>query len=473
MCIEARSKRSFAAAPKGSAPFSTMNFSVTSMDPRHAWFPDARYGLFLHWGPAALIGRDSQALFRDHLDQRDYAAQACAWRPSSCDMRAWAKFAREAGFRYAVLTTKHHDGYCLWDTRLSDYSSAAQAPGRDFVAEFCEAFRAEGLRTGLYYSFIDWRLPAYFEGPVRNPEGWRKCRDFCHGQVEELLTRYGPIDLAWFDGIWPRDAEDMRSTELLEKMRRWQPGILINNRLGRSAVADGLQIDGGEGAGGSRVLGDFGTPEHHATAERTRLWESCQVSYWRLWGWTRGERWRSAAQLLDSLCDCAQKGGNLLLNVGPDPEGRIPGAFAERAHAIGQWLRVHGEAVFGTDGGDLTEFITRGYQTLRQNDLYLIVRFWDGRSEMRLADMPTPLSSAVLLTTGETLEFEQKGDVVVLKNLPVDSPSVLFPVIKLSFASRPETTQWGRERLWSGDPLRVAEWARERGEGPMVDGSWR
>jgi alpha-L-fucosidase len=441
-------------------------------NPAHAWFPEARYGLFLHWGPAAVVGRDSQALFRDHMDHKAYAEMACGWNPSDGDMRAWARFAKAAGFRYAVLTTKHHDGYCLWNTKHSDYSSAAQAPQRDFVAEFCDAFRAEGLRVGLYYSFIDWRLPAFFEGPEKNPEGWNKVRDFCHGQIEELLTNYGKVDLVWFDGIWPRDADDMQSAALVQKIRQWQPDILINNRLGRSSSTDGQQVDGGEGAGGSRTLGDFGTPEHHATAEKSRLWESCQVSYWRFWGWTWGERWRGTDQLLDSLCDCAAKGGNLLLNVGPDPEGRIPQEFQERARAISQWLETHGEAIFHTDGGDLTEFITRGYQTLRGNDLYLIIRFWDGAPEMRLPDLPTELDSAMLLTTGQALEFSQANDVITLKGLPEPSPTPLFPVIKLSFAERPQTTKWGRERLWDGDPQRVADWARTRGEGPNVDGSW-
>jgi alpha-L-fucosidase len=441
-------------------------------NPAHAWFPGARYGLFLHWGPAAVVGRDSQALFRDHMDQLAYQQLACAWNPADCDMRAWANFVKKAGFRYAVLTTKHHDGYCLWNSKHSDYSSAAQAPQRDFVAEFTEAFREEGLRVGLYYSFIDWRLPAFFEGPEKNPEGWEKNRAFCHGQVEELLTHYGKIDVMWFDGIWPRDADDMQSPALVQKMRALQPDILINNRLGRSSATNSQQVDGGEGAGGSRTLGDFGTPEHHATAESARLWESCQVSYWRLWGYSPGEHWRSAAQLLDSLCECASKGGNLLINVGPDPKGRIPDAFQERANAIGHWLETHAEAIFHTEGGNLTESLTRGYQTLCGNDLYLILRFWDGAPEMRLPDLPTPLESAELLTTGQALEFTQQDDVITLHGLPKTSPSPLFPVIKLTFTVTPQTTQWGTERLWAGDPQRVADWARTRGEGPNVNGTW-
>lgn len=438
----------------------------------HAWFPEARYGLFLHWGPYAAVGRDAQALFRDHMDQHDYARQACAWNPQQCDMRQWAKMARAGGFRYAVLTTRHHDGYCLWDSQLTDYSSVQQAPKRDFVREFVDAFRREGIRVGLYYSFIDWRLPAFFQKASENPEGWEKVRAYCHGQVEELLTHYGKIDLVWFDGIWPQDADTMQSEKLVARMRELQPHILINNRLGMDSSPEGSHVDGGAGAGGSRTLGDFGTPEHHATAESTRLWESCQVSYWRLWGYTPGERWRNTDQLLDSLCDCAAKGGNLLMNCPPDADGLIPPEFVVRSQAIGQWLALHGEAVFDTDGGDLTEFITRGYQTQRSKDLYLIIRFWDGQSTMRLPDLPTKLLEASLLTTGQLLGFEQNDDVITLHGLPQEAPTPLFPVIKLTFAERPTTTQWGHERLWDGDPQRVAHWASTRGEGPRVDGSW-
>lgn len=228
------------------------------------------------------------------------------------------------------------------------------------------------------------------------------------------------------------------------------------------------------GAGHSDQLGDFGTPEHHITADTHRLWESCQVSTWRLWEFTRGERWRSADMLLDMLCECAEKGGarggNLLLNVGPEPDGQLPAQFVERSREIGDWLAVHGEAVFGTDGGDVTEFVTRGRQTTKGNVLYLIIRFWDGRPSLRLADLESRALRVTLLTTGQELVFEQAGAVLVVHGLPAEAPTRRFPMIKVECDSPPRSGRWGRERLWGGDPSRVAEWARARGTSVWLDG---
>ncbi|WP_044481112.1 alpha-L-fucosidase [Paenibacillus antibioticophila] len=442
------------------------------------WFTESRYGLFIHWGPYAQWGRGEQVLFREHLNHEEYTEQACAWNPQHFDPELWAYTAKKAGFKYACLTTRHHDGFCLWDSAFTDYSSAKQAAGRDFVKEYTEAFRKAGLRIGLYYSWIDWRLPAYFDGPQKDPEGWEKVRTYLHNQVKELLTNYGQIDHFFFDGVWPRNADDLQSVELLEEMRKLQPNILINNRLGYSNKIDGFRADGGIGAGDSDTLGDFGTPEHAIASEATRLWESCQVTTWRLWSHVIGERWRNTDVLLDMLCECAEKGGkhggNLLLNVGPTADGQFPPEFVERALEIGRWLDVHGEAIYGTEGGSLTEFITRGRQTMKDNKLYLIIRFWDGRPELRLADLTSRVLDVELLTTGQSLPFEQDGDTLIINGLPREAPTRLFPVIRITCDGKPATNEWGEYRLWEGDPERVAAWARERrGASVYVDGRER
>jgi alpha-L-fucosidase len=427
------------------------------------WFDEARYGLFMHWGAYAQYGRGEQVLFREHLDQNEYARAARAWNPTRFNAAAWADLARRSGFRYAVLTARHHDGFCLWDSRQTRYTTAAQAAGRDFVGEYVEAFRAAGLRVGLYYSLADWRIPAYWDGPAKDPQGWEQFRQYVHNQVAELLTNYGKIDVIWFDGAWPHSAQEWHSPELVQMIRRLQPDILINNRLGTlpASVDPSLpHADGGAGAGESRELGDFGTPEHQITAEEGRLWESCQVSTWRLWGYTRGERWRPADLLLDMLVECAGKGGNLILNVGPTPEGEMPPEFVERAEQIGQWLQTHGEAIYGSEPGEMCEFITYGRQTRKGNKLYLVVRFWDGRPELHLAGLQTRVQRAVLLTTGQELAFEQSEDHLILRGLPAERPSALFPVIRLECAGRPVARAWAVDRLWSGDPSRMTDWAR-------------
>lgn len=437
---------------------------------RVRWFQAARYGLFIHWGPYAAYGRGEQVLFRERLDQAEYARAACAWRPRHYRAADWAAAAREGGFRYAVLTTRHHDGYCLWDTATTDYGSARQAAGRDLVGEFVEAFRAAGLRVGLYYSLADWRFPAYWEGPGHDPEGFRRFIDYVHRQVEELCTRYGTIDVLWFDGAWPHAAPAWRAQELVARIRELQPGILVNNRLDWDDCVSPLSV---ENAGASHVLGDFGTPEHHITAVPGRPWESCNTSTYRLWGYTAGEHWRPAEELLEMLINASVKGGNLLLNVGPDADGQIPVPFLERSGRIGRWLARHGECLLGTEPGDVCEFITYGFQTRKADRLYLIVRFWDGRGVIRLAGLATRVRRAVFLSTGEELAFRQTEDEVTIEGLPPNPPVDLYPVIRLECEGRPEARPWARERLWTGDPCRMTDWARARGTSGWVDGRER
>jgi len=448
---------------------------VADLPERWKWFPEARFGLFIHWGAYSVYGRGEQILFREHLDQREYARTAWAWSPQHFEAPEWAAVAKRAGMRYAVLTTRHHDGFCLWDSQLTDYTTAAQAAGRDFVGEYAEAFRSAGLRVGLYYSLADWRIPAYWEGPEHDPEGWARFRDYCHAQVRELLTNYGKIDVLWFDGAWPRSALEWKSRELVAMIRELQPDILINNRLGtphKHEIEAGFEAEETGASGLSQQLGDFGTPEHHITAE-SRLWESCQVSTWRLWGYTIGERWRPADVILDMLTEAAGKGGNLLLNVGPDPEGRFPPEFVERMETIGRWMDVHGECIYGSEPGEVCEFVTCGRQIRKGNSLYLVIRFWDRRGEVAFAGLATPVRRAVLLTTGEEVAFEQTEDHLRITGLPTEPPTDLFPVIRLEFDERPEACEWANDRLWTGDPRRMRSWALARGTSVYADGQPR
>lgn len=442
---------------------------MTAIPEYWRWFNEARFGLFIHWGAYAAIGRGEQSLFREHLDQVEYARNAFAWNPRRYDAKRWAEIAANAGMRYAVLTTRHHDGFCLWDSQYTDYTSAKQAAGRDLVGEYVEAFRNAGLRVGLYYSLADWRIPAYWAGPDRDPQGWESFRTYVHNQVRELLSNYGTIDLLWFDGAWPHSQQEWGSQAIVDMARALQPHIIINNRLG---VATKTDADPGDtmGVGQTRRLGDLSTPEHQIIADPDRLWESCQVSTQRLWGYTVGERWRPAHYLLDMLVETAGKGGNLLLNVGPTPEGEMPAEFVERAEAIGRWMTRHGEAIYGSEAGDVCEFITYGRQTRKGNNLYLVVRFWDRTGEIRMAGLATPVRRAVLLTTGEQVDFVQEGDVLHLTGLPIEPPTNLFPVIRLECDGPPRPAAWAADRLWQGDPNRMTAWAAQRGTSVWADG---
>jgi len=442
-----------------------------NIPPKFRWFPQARFGLFIHFGPYAIFERGEQVLMREAMDHHAYADAACQWNPQHVDAAQWARVARAAGFKYAVFTTRHHDGYCMWDTATTDYSSARQAAGRDFVREYVDAFRAAGLRIGLYYSLGDWRIPAMFEGPERDPAGWGRFVQYCHAQVHELLSNYGKIDQLWFDGAWPRSSDDWRSRELIATIRKLQPDILVNNRAGSSTKKP--NADGGHGAGESEDLGDFGTPEHHITAE-DRLWESCQVSTWRLWGWARHERFRPADVLLDMLCECAKKGGNLLLNVGPDAQGNLPATFVSHAAEIGQWLNVHGEAIYGTTAAaPHLESVLLGHVTQRDNDLYLILRFYPPYGELVIPGLATTIKNAVLLTTGQSLEAQQTPRRWLLRGLPTQPPCSLFPVVKITLAGPPTHHAWFEPGQWCGDPTRYTAWARERGTSVWRDGQPR
>lgn len=420
------------------------------------WFPRNRYGVFIHWGPYATTGHGEQALFRDHMDQIAYEQMACDWNPDSFDARKWAKTFKKAGFRYACLTSRHHDGYCLWNTKTTNYSSCQQAPKRDFVKEYCEALRAEGLKVGLYYSWADWRIPAYYDGPERDPEGWKSMKQYIHAQIKELCTEYGKIDYFFFDGVWPRNADDLGSREIVAKIREWQPEIIINNRLGFSTDPKQLLYHGG-----GYDEGDFGTPERLITPEN-RLWESNQVSTWRWWGYHAGEHWKTTEEFLDTLCACVSAGGNLILNVGPLPNGELPKAFVKSVLDIGSWLEKNSEAIFDTDGGSMTESLTFGYETIRKNSLYLIFRFLDGKSIFRLPDITSEVIEITVLESGEKLSFHKSGD-----DLYIDMPEnlcdlELFPVLRIDCKERPATNYWGAQRNWEGDPLRVADWGKTR-----------
>ena len=412
---------------------------------RAGWFPQARFGMFIHWGAYSALGLGEQVLFRDHLKPSEYRQQARRWNPRRYDPHAWAAVAKQAGMKYAVLTSKHHDGYCLFDSQQTDYTSVQSAPGRDLVGEYVEAFRSAGLRVGLYFSLADWNYPAYFNGPHGDECRWNEFREFTHAQVRELCTQYGEIDMLWFDGSWPHDNKTWQSECLLAMIRELQPKCLVNNRLGHG---------GGIGHG---LLGDFGTPEHRIATGQHALWESCQTSTWRLWGWCKGERWRPADVLLDMLTQSASLGGNLLLNVGPKPDGTLPPQFVNRMAKIGQWMDRHGEAIYGCEPG-VCEFITHGWQTVVDHNVYLLVRLWPG-PRVHLCGLKTRVKSATLLSTGEPCDFRQEGEDLWIDNLPRQAPDPLCTVIRLECEDKPEAFDWAKAGLWQGDASRMTGWA--------------
>lgn len=313
------------------------------------WFPSARLGMFVHWGLASvhgcelswpLIGTPMPALPSSQpVAVDDYYAAAEKFAPDPGCARAWMALARRAGMTYAVLTTKHHEGYALWPSAYGDFHH-----DRDLVAEFAEAARAEGLRVGFYFSLPDWHHPdypamqqtpgGYVEHVLRRPEpaAWDRFIADMFGQVRELLTNYGPVDVLWFDGGWERSAEEWHADELRGLIRELQPDCLVNDRLPGH--------------------GDFDTPEQLIPAlTPARAWETC-LTMNRSWGFVPDDRdYKSATSLVHMVCEVAGRDGNLLLNVSPGPDGRLPDEQVSRLSALGDWMSAHVGAIHGTGAG--------------------------------------------------------------------------------------------------------------------------
>ena len=403
------------------------------------WFAEARFGLFIHWGLYALYGRGEQVLFREHLAPSTYRQRAKEFAPEQYDPVAWADLAREAGMRYAVLTAKHHDGFCLFDSAVSDFTTVKTGARRDLVGEYVEAFRGAGLRVGLYYSLADWQWPAYFSGPDRDPEGFARFVDYTHAQVRELCSHYGDLDVLWFDGVWPHSPESWRAEALFRMMRDLQPDMLVNDRAG--------------------LPGDFETPEQRILSSAPgRPWESCLTSVERHWGFHSGERlWKTAERVIHLLAQVAEGSGNLLLNVGPKADGTFPQPFVDLARELGEWLRVNGASIYASTPG-VCECIPIGRMSVVGSTVYLHVLYWPGTT-LHLSGLANRVRSAWFLADRWPIDFEQEGEHVYLKNLYTLPPDPRNTVIALEVEGTPRPLPWAEDRLWQGDACRMAEWA--------------
>ena len=361
-------------------------FSREDYERRMAWYTQARFGLFLHWGLYSIPARGEWVRSTERIPREDYDRYMAQFDPRHCDMRAWMAAAKGAGMKYAVLTAKHHDGFCLFDSGYTDFKSTNSPAGRDFVREFLDAAREYGLKAGLYFSLIDWRHPDFphygdQNHPMRdNPAYGNQGRDFdryldfMHAQVRELCTNYGRLDLLWFDFSYgDLRGEAWRAAELVEMVRTLQPGVIINNRLEVS----------GEGFGSLAACrptpyhGDFVSPEQIVPPHGLRdaegkplVWESC-VTMNNHWGYCAADRcYKPAPMLIKKLVECVSKGGNLLLNVGPDASGRFPERALDILRDIGRWMDRNGESIYGCgpSGLDKPEY---GRLTRRGDRLYV------------------------------------------------------------------------------------------------------
>lgn len=347
---------------------------------RTEWWSQSRFGMFIHFGAYAVPARGEWVKSNERLTTEQYQKYIDAFNPVDFDAKAWAKTAKETGMKYAVLTAKHHDGYCLYDSKLTDYKLTARFGGRDLVREFLDAFRAEGIKVGLYYSIIDWHhsdYPNVGNHPQRGDKeyakksfDWDNYLKYMHGQVEELVKNYGKLDIMWFDYSFNNySGEKWKANDLIEMVRKHQPDIILNNRL---TINDGVSSKQRT----ANMLGDFVTPEQDIPDVplidkygNSIPWETC-LTLNEVWGYSEfDDNWKSPELIIHSLVNCVSKNGNMLLNIGPDARGNIPTESLEILSEVGNWLSKNGESIYGCGSSDLLK-PDWGRYTQKNNIIY-------------------------------------------------------------------------------------------------------
>lgn len=361
------------------------HFSREAYERRVEWFTRARFGMFIHFGLYSIPARGEWVRSEEFIPNEDYDPLIHEFNPTRCDMRQWMRAIRDTGAQYVVLTAKHHDGFCLFDSAYTDFKSTNSPAGRDLVREYLDAARECGLRAGLYFSIIDWRHPDFphygdRQHPMRNDPAYGnenrnfdRYLDYMHAQVREICSNYGKLDLIWFDFSYDNlRGEAWRATELMEMVRTLQPDVVINNRLEVS----------GEGYGSLAACkptpyhGDFITPEKmvppHSLVDaegRPLVWESC-VTMNEHWGYCATDNfYKPAPMLIKQLVECVSKGGNMILNIGPDATGRIPQRSLEIMAEMGRWMDRNGQSIYGCGPAGLAK-PDYGRITRRGNTLY-------------------------------------------------------------------------------------------------------
>lgn len=352
---------------------------------RTEWFLKDRFGMFIHWGLYAIPARSEWIRSYEKISKEEYQQFFDEFDPKDYDPKLWARAAKEAGMKYAVMTAKHHDGFCLFDSKFTEYKATNTKAGRDLIREYVEAFRAEGLKVGIYYSIIDWYHDDYphygdLTHPMRDNEAYKDVQHnfdnylkYMHGQVKELCSNYGKIDILWFDFSYENmTGEKWKATELVNMVRSLQPGVIIDNRLEAS----------GEKAGSIKSLnpsiyaGDFASPEQIIPPEgvtdeigRSIPWEAC-ITLNNTWGYSSTDKtYKTSKQVVRKLVECVSKNGNLLLNVGPNAKGVIPEESLKILSEIGKWMKDNGESIYNCGKSEFSK-PEWGYYTQNGNKLY-------------------------------------------------------------------------------------------------------
>ena len=418
---------------------------------RMAWWTNDRFGMFIHWGLYALPARHEWVKNQERITNEDYQKYFDNFNPDLYNPREWAKMAKAAGMKYAVITTKHHEGFCLFDSKFTDCKAPNTAVGKDLLKEWVEAFRAEGLKIGFYYSLIDWHHPDFTIDrchPQRTDDkaklaelnknrDMNKYREYLHNQVRELLTNYGKVDMLWLDFSFPgengKDHKDWDSEKLIKMVRELQPGILVNDRLDLKEYEDGW---------------DFTTPEQYKVSKWPEVngkrvpWETCQT-FSGSWGYYRDENtWKDTKQLLVLLIESVSKGGNLLLNVGPTARGLFDERAQSRLKSMGEWMSLNNRSIYGcTQAPEAFKAPDNTLMTYNPKTNRLYIHLLDyPLQNLNLSGFAGKVKYAQFLhdaseikVTARTEYGAKEGSTPTDQNLslPVIKPNVEIPVIEL------------------------------------------
>ncbi|MBX3110907.1 MAG: alpha-L-fucosidase [Fimbriimonadaceae bacterium] len=411
---------------------------------RMAWFKEARFGLFIHWGLYSTLegewkgskGHAEWIRTTAHIPLKEYEKLLGDFNPVKFDPDAWCEMAKAAGMKYIVLTSKHHDGFCLFDSKLTDWDVMSTPYHKDIVKQLADACRRHGLKMCLYHSIMDWHHPDYLprrewetDRPTQGADFSRFVK-YLRGQVTEILTNYGDLGIVWFDGEWEPTWNHTYGQALYDLCRKLQPNVIVNNRVdvGRGGMG---------GMSDAKFAGDYGTPEQEVPAEGIPGvdWESC-ITMNDHWGYNREDKnFKSSRQLVEMLADIASKGGNLLLNIGPKPDGTWPQGSIDRMHDLAKWMKVNGDAIHGTEASPFGK-VPFGRVTRNGDKLYLHVFDWPADGKLRLSGMDNRVASARVLGGGrvQVKTVEDSNDkTLVLPAKPGDS---LLPVVELTVEGR-------------------------------------
>jgi alpha-L-fucosidase len=394
--------------------------TAATRDERMAWWRDARFGMFIHYGLYALEGRNEWVMALENYKADEYERLADNFYVKENAAREWAELAKNAGAKYAVFTTRHHDGFSLWDSKVNHYNSKNYGSKRDIVREFVDACREYGLKIGFYSSCMDWHHPdAFLAG--RDFAARKRFTEYIMELNRELMTNYGKIDILWHDVPAPMEScEGWNSVEMNQMVRRLQPHIIINNR--------------------SRLDEDFGTPEDNIRAME-RDWEACMTFNGISWGYVDSEQAAphsyNAHGIVKMLQSVTRTNGNLLLNIGPAPDGSVPAEAIGPLTRVGQWLRENGEAIYGGSWKKLPLHRPSGVCDAHYSGstLYVYNHIWPANGALALGGLFSTLKAARIVNDGTLLGFEQNARKIILKGLPPKSPDNVLgmAVIALDF----------------------------------------